>query len=144
MEVAGAPTRLKASGVGSCIVVTLYDSMRKTGALAHTLLWDSTAGIRSANPFKYADTAVPEMIDCLERAGSKKWDMEVKLAGAANMFPSLLSAAAIKKEDAMVAAKNRIEQECGVKIVGESLGGTHGRSVELDTATGIVTIKIRI
>jgi len=144
MKIASSPTKLAALGVGSCIVVTLYDPVLKTGALAHTMLPDSTKGAQTKNPFKYADLAVTEMIKQLEKGGSRKLDLEVKLAGGANMFPHLTKSSLTETGNANVmAVKTKLKAE-GLRITGEALGGSFGRSVELNTITGIVTIRIKI
>jgi len=140
IEVAKAPLRLTALGIGSCMVITLYDPICKIGALAHTMLPDSTIDNSLHNPFKYADLAVVEMIKRLEQMGSKRQELEAKLVGGANMFPSLSMDTG--KENA-VAVKKKLEQE-GIRITGKSIGGSCGRSVEFDTTTGIVTVRIRL
>lgn len=41
-------------------------------------------------------------------------------------------------------AAKRVLEEVGINIVGEDLGGSTGRSVELSTRTGTLTIRKRI
>lgn len=50
MEIAKSPAKLLSLGVGSCIVICIYDTVSKIGALAHTMLPDSSQGIVSDNP----------------------------------------------------------------------------------------------
>jgi len=141
MEVANAPTRLISLGIGSCIVITLYDPALRIGALAHTMLPDSTKCSQSNNPFKYADLAVVEMIKRLEGMGCRKQDLEANLIGRANMFPHIptLGVKETGEEDCM-AVKKKLREE-GIELTGEAIGGNSGRSVEFDTSTGTVTIK---
>jgi len=143
MEVVKSPGKLLSLGVGSCIVIIIYDPVKKIGALAHTMLPDSKEGIKSDNLFKYADLAVIEMIRKLESLGCKKQDMEAKLIGGANMFPTIYSETENVGHDNITAVKKILKDE-GIKITAEEIGGSIGRSVKLDTETGIVTVETKI
>ncbi len=72
VKVTQAPNRLVALGVGSCIVITLYDSVLKIGSMAHAMLPDSTKRGSIRNPLMFADLAIDEMIRKMESLGSKK------------------------------------------------------------------------
>lgn len=157
------------SGVGSCLVITLYDLKLKIGALAHTMLSSkarhdsdyeqsisaslsfgaSSSGQRcmvaertsvKAEDTKYVDVAIDEMLKGLKAKGSKREDLEAKLIGGANMFPSLMSDDIGK--DNVSSAKEKLQAE-GIKIVGECVGGSQGRSVEFSPTTGIVAVKTK-
>ena len=47
--------------LGSCLGLALYDRRLKVGGVAHIVLPESMG--RLSNPGKFADTAVPAMID---------------------------------------------------------------------------------
>ena len=132
---------LIASGIGSCLVITLYDPKQKIGALAHTMLYSQR---RKANPespdTKYADIAIDEMLKRVQALGAKRENIEAKLIGGANMFSAFESD--IGKES-VSGSKNKLKKE-GIAIVGECVGGSQGRSVELSIATGIVTVKTKL
>jgi len=51
-----------------------------------------------------------------------------------------LSSSDIGREN-VLSAKKKLKQE-NIKLIGESTGGSVGRSVEFSVATGIVTVKI--
>ena len=144
---------LVASGIGSCLVITLYDPKQKIGALAHTMLYahrlssevrNSKDERRKVNPespdTKYADIAIDEMLKRLQALGAKRENIEAKLIGGANMFSAFESD--IGKES-VSSSKNKLKKE-GIVIVGECVGGSQGRSVELSIATGIVTVKTKL
>lgn len=143
VKVTQAPNRLVALGVGSCIVITLYDPMLEVGAMAHTMLPDSTKSGPISNPFKFADLAIDQMIRKIESLGSQKQSMEAKIIGGANMFPSLTHESMRAGEENVLAAKKKLKKE-GIPLVGEVVGGSVGRSVEFDTASGIVTVRVKI
>ena len=143
VKVTQAPNKLVALGVGSCIVITLYDHMLKIGGMAHTMLPDSTKSGPISNPFKFADLAVDEIIRKMESLGSQRRNMEAKIVGGANMFPSLGHASLRAGEENVLAVKEKLRKE-GISLVGEVVGGSVGRSVEFDTASGIVTVRVKI
>lgn len=142
-KVTQAPTRLKALGVGSCIVVALYDPTQKIGAMAHIMLPNSTEGGPVSNPFKFADLAIDAVVRKMESLGSRKQDMVAKMVGGANMFPGLGHESLKTGEENVKAVKEKLEKE-GIPLTGEVVGGSVGRSVEFDTASGIVTVREKI
>jgi len=160
---------LVTSGVGSCLVITLYDPKLKIGALAHTMLPSkarhdpdyeqslssslsfgaSSSGQRcmvaertsvKAEDTKYVDVAIDQMLKGLEAKGSKREDLEAKLIGGANMFPSLMSDDIGR--DNVLSAKDKLKKE-RIRIVGECVGGSQGRSVEFSPTTGVVAVKTK-
>ena len=143
VKVTQAPNRLVALGIGSCIVITLYDPMLKVGAMAHTMLPDSTKSGPTSNPLKFADLAMDQMIRKMESLGSNRQNMEAKIVGGANMFPSLGHESLRTGEENVLAVKEKLRKE-GIPLAGEVVGGSVGRSVEFDTASGIVTVRVRV
>jgi chemotaxis protein CheD len=78
----------------------------------------------------------------MEEHGAKREDLEAKLIGGANMFPSfILGTDDIGKEN-VLSAKDKLKKE-GIRIVGECVGGSQGRSVEFSPTTGVVTVKTK-
>ena len=143
---------LLTTGVGSCLVVTLYDPVHRIGALAHTMLPSSTSGeaqrtakheIRTANneqgDTRYIDTAIDWMIRKLLSLGARREALEAKLIGGANMFSAFPSDIGLNN---VTKAKEGLEAR-GINLVGESVGGSQGRSVEFAVDTGIVTVKMK-
>jgi len=134
-----------ASAVGSCLVAVLYDPKLKIGGMIHAMLpspvtRDPSAPLRaSAQPdAKYVDAAIDLALEKMRSLGAQSFDIEAKLVGGANMFG--FSNSDIGQEN-VLSAKKKLKQE-GIKLIGESTGGSVGRSVEFSAATGIVTVKI--
>jgi len=156
------------SGVGSCLVITLYDPKLQIGALAHTMVPSlptqdtqyrqrlsaemSSEATPAGQPClvaeqvltrtkdtKYIDVAIDKMLKGLGARGAKREDLEAKLIGGANMFPSFASDIG---EDNVRSAKDKLKAE-GIRIVGECVGGSQGRSVEFSPTTGVVTVKVK-
>lgn len=168
IAVIDGPHNLITSGIGSCLVVTLYDPKRQIGGLAHTMLPSSptqrtehdtqlSGGLSSGTlsgrqtclvaeqvstkvkDTKYIDVAIDEMLQRMVTQGAKRQDLEAKLIGGANMFPSFDSDIG---KDNVLSAKEKLTKE-GIRIVGECVGGTQGRSVEFSPTTGVVTVKVK-
>ena len=140
--VAGAPAKIRTL-LGSCVGVILHDRVARLGALGHIVLPDSR-GSRD-HPGKFADTAIPAMIGEIERQLQVKvrGRLVAKLVGGASMFPTggnsnpAMNIGQMNQE-----AVERILGELRIPILARDLGGGSGRHLTLDTASGIVAIKI--
>ena len=143
VKVTQAPNRLVALGVGSCVVITFYDPVLKVGAMAHAMLPDSTKSGPTSNPFKFADLAIDQVIRKMESLGSQRQNMEAKIVGGANMFPSLRHESLRAGEENVHAVKEKLKKD-GIRLAGEVVGGSVGRSVEFDITSGIVTVRVKI
>jgi chemotaxis protein CheD len=125
---------LTALGLGSCIAVMLHDPIRRIGAMAHVLLPDESLSRDRGNPARFATTAIPHLVSLLQSVGASD-AIVARLAGGASMFAALGNRSASIGERNAMAAKAAL-RSCGIPLVGEDLGGTHGRSVYFDVATG--------
>jgi chemotaxis protein CheD len=124
--------------LGSCVGIILSDRDRRVSALAHIMLParhrdDGTTG-------KYADTAIPALVASLTVAGSRRASLQAFLIGGAQMFP-MGNAKLASIGDQNVQAARRILAESHIPIVFEDIGGTVGRTVVFDNATGEVSVK---
>lgn len=141
---------LTASGVGSCVVITLYDPQLKIGAMAHAILPSRNDGEKpikkeqrytryNIRDTRYVDSAIDEMLKKLEARGAKRKDIEAKIVGGANMFSGVESDIG---SDNVLRAKEKLKAE-GIRIVGECVGGSQGRSAEFSIASGVMTVKTK-
>jgi len=137
-----APNRIKTTGLGSCVGVVLYDKRAQIGGLAHIML-PSAKMINSGemNNAKYADTAIPMLIEEMERLGAKKNQLVAKLAGGAQMFDFKTNNEMLRVGPRNSEASSEILKDLGIPIISEEIGGNFGRTIELDTLTGILYIK---
>ena len=140
--VAEAPDILVTIGLGSCIGVCVYDPVIKVGGMAHIMLPDSTAAKEVTNRGKFADTAIPDLVELMQKKGATKQRMLVKMAGGAQMFayPGTDPQMHIGHRNAVAAEKTL--SVLGLKVSGKSIGGYYGRSVYMDLSTGAVKVKI--
>ncbi len=136
------PGTIMTIGLGSCIGIALYDKTLKVAGLAHIMLPDSTQFKVATNPMKFADLAIPLLIDKMEAKGCKKRNLTAKIAGGASMFnfsdKSIISD--IGKRNSESVKKTLKEQ--GIPIIGEETGGDKGRTMILSATDGKVTLKV--
>jgi chemotaxis protein CheD len=133
--VARAPERMKAI-LGSCVGVVLYHPVRKTAAMAHIVLPDSDG--RDGAPGNFADSSISSMITLLAQQGAPVHDLTARFAGGADMFAG---SGPLKIGDANVNAVVRALRDAGIRVAGQDVGGTHGRRIEFDCASGKMTVQ---
>ena len=133
---ARAPTRLTAI-LGSCVAVALYDQTHRSGMLAHVVLPSANGGL--AHPTKFADTAVPHMLSMLGPRGVKPGELTAKLVGGACMFGGAGRLMDIGRHNAEVASEAL--EAAGIQVTGRDIGGTVGRRICFDLATGVLTVE---
>ena len=131
-----APVHFK-TVLGSCIGLVLYHPRLKMGAMTHIVLPDSAE--RGGAPGKFADTAVPHMLQLLKGQGVPLHGLTAKYAGGANMFGGT---GPMKIGDANAEAVSRALRIAGIQVAGQEVGGTKGRRVTFDCSTGEMTIAV--
>ena len=136
-EIARNPDNLIARGIGSCVIVTLYDPKLKIGALSHSVLPQHDTQEEN-NPARFVDTAIEDILYKMTSLGCTRKNIEAKIIGGANMFPGVESSIG---KDNVLSAKEKLKNE-GIKIAGEVTGGTVGRSIEFSAKNGLVTVKM--
>jgi chemotaxis protein CheD len=136
--VATAPVQIRTL-LGSCAGVVLYDRVAQLGGVAHIVLPDSRGA--ADHPGKFADTAIPGMIEDLCQLLGRKTrpQLTAKLVGGASMFATntAFDIGRMNRE-----AVERILGNLGIPVLARDLGGGTGRRLTLDTVSGIVSIKI--
>jgi chemotaxis protein CheD len=80
----GSGEELVAIGLGSCIGLALIDRAAGVAGLAHVVLPES--GGAAGPPGKFADLAVPELLNRVQQAGARKERLEAVIVGGAKMF----------------------------------------------------------
>ncbi len=134
--VAGGPPQKMKAVVGSCIALALYHPRLKRGVMAHIVLPDSAG--RGGTPGKFADTAVPHMLDLLKELNTSASCLTAKMAGAANMFGS---SGPLQIGDANVEAVAQALRTAGIRITAQDTGGNRGRRVTFDCEGGAMVVE---
>ena len=135
------PDSIISYGLGSCVGIALYDSQAKVGGLAHIMLPDSTQARATDNQAKFADTALPVLLDQILRLGAVKSRITAKIAGGSQMFSFVQATDIMRIGDRNAEAVRVMLKALSIKLLAEDVGGSYGRTVELMLDTGIFVIK---
>ncbi|BAU27694.1 chemotaxis protein CheD [Aneurinibacillus soli] len=141
LNITKSPNRIRTTGLGSCVGVVLFDSQSKISGMAHVMLPDSSLSKGLLNVAKYADTAIPKLIEDMERAGANARRIVAKMAGGAQMFAFTSTSDTMRIGPRNVEACRIALQEARIPIVAEDTGGNCGRTIELDSCTGMLNIR---
>lgn len=142
MHVAKQPTRLICLGLGSCVAIAIWDSSTKIGGMAHVMLPDESYSPKrlESPPAKFGNKAVKALTDEMKKEGANVYVAVAKIAGGANMFKNVspdMRDIGLENSDSVKGALKLGH----IRLVAEDVGGSLGRTVELDTSTGKLTIK---
>lgn len=142
LNICREPDCLTTIGLGSCVGIALYDSSTKITGLAHIMLPNSKEIKNNSNIAKFADTGIVETVRLMEEAGAKRSKITAKIAGGACMF-----AFALKDSDVLNVGERNVKavkdtlDELKIPILADDTGLNYGRTVIIDSNTGILTIK---
>jgi chemotaxis protein CheD len=137
------PNSISTLGLGSCVGVTLYDERRKIGGMVHVMLPSTElAKGENFNRSKFADSAVPDLLNQMIKSGADQRRLVAKLAGGAQMFNLGNGTDPLLKIGARnVEACKKALAALKITIVAEDTGGSWGRTVELFCETGLLEVR---
>lgn len=133
---ARSPSRLK-TVLGSCVGVVIFHPRFPAGVMAHVVLPQSAG--RAGSPGKFADTAIPQMLNTLNTMGVPRAGRVAKMAGGARMFAA---SGPMQVGDSNVEAVAEALSDNGIRITGTDAGGTSGRRVTFDCSKGEMLIEL--
>ena len=121
--------------LGSCIAVAMHDPVTKVSGLLHYMLPESAIDTKKAelNPFMFADTGIPGLMDALRAAGGDGKRMVVRLTGGAQVLDSQ-GVFQIGKRNYLAA--RRILWKAGILVAAEAVGGDVSRTTRLEVGSG--------
>lgn len=121
--------------VGSCVAVCLWDLKKHAGGMNHFM--HPRRGENDKRTTYFGDVALPVLVNMMRREfGSKKSDLHVQIYGGGS--PMNFSEQTVGEEN--IAAARDFIKKVGLHLVSEDVGGTMGRKLLFDTATGQVAI----
>lgn len=141
LNIAKSPDKLMTLGLGSCIGIVLYDPVVKVGGMAHIMLPDSTQIKNNSNLAKFADTAIDLLIKKMTGIGANKARLVAKIAGGAQMFDFKQTSDVMRVGYRNDIATRKLLEDPGIPLVADDTGENYGRTIELDTETGVLMIK---
>jgi chemotaxis protein CheD len=129
---------LRASAVGSCVAVVMYDAKVAVGGLAHVMLPGASPDDRKAQPTRYAEDGIRELVRAMTDMGAQIERLAAFMVGGGNI---------LERDDDTICEANirsvvRVLAEKGIRLSSSEVGGTARRSVSLDVASGRVVYTV--
>lgn len=126
-------------GLGSCIGLAMIDRARGVVGLAHVMLPQSKPGQETSKlPGRYADRAVPTLLDEVVALGARASALEVGIAGGAHMFAH---SSAIEVGRRNEAAVREALATAGLAVTAADTAGDKGRTVRVHADGGVMTVR---
>jgi chemotaxis protein CheD len=127
-------------GLGSCIGLALVDRVRGIVGLAHVMLPAATQPDPPL-PHKYADLAVPSLIDLVLATGARRTRLDAVMVGGAAMFQfGTGSGQEIGQRN--TAAVASLVEAARIPIRATQTGGNKGRTLRIHVGTDIsITVR---
>ncbi len=123
--------------VGVCVAVSLWDSERRIGAMNH-FLFPRVSDPARATP-KYGNVATIELINMMEKAGSRRRDLVAQVLGGGR--PRDAVGPDMGAENVAVALE--VLERRNIHVASWDTGGSVGRKVAFDTGTGhLMVLKV--
>ena len=141
MEIAQSPDRLITRGLGSCLGITIYCPSKKAGVMVHPMLPDIDKSKIKSNSSRFVNSAILLALEELDKRGCPRLNMEIKMFGGAHMFSFIAVDSALNVGQKNIEMAHAVFKDLNIKIMAEEVGGTFGRTVELDLETGKVLVK---
>jgi len=143
---------LMAYGLGACVGVCVYDPILRIAGLAHIVLPEYQAVSPNSNkerpqiaPGKFADSAIPFLIEEICRHGGEEHNLRATIVGGAHIFsPGAATGGAVSRLEIgqrNTAAVVKALERRGVTLLASDVGGCHGRTVQLRVSDGTVTVQ---
>jgi len=130
------------TSLGSCVSACIRDRECGVGGMNHFMLPEA-ADSRAANGLciseaaRYGSFAMEQLINEILKAGGRRENLEVKLAGGGHVLANMSSDIGARNIDF---AREYLEKE-GLSVVGEDLGGDSPRRVVYLPASGKVRVR---
>jgi chemotaxis protein CheD len=125
--------------LGSCLGVTVYDPVKKTGGLLHLMLPDSRIdpAKAAATPHMFVDTGVPFLFKTVFNLGGERSRLIIRVAGGAQFLDDQQM---FNIGGRNIQAFEEIIARNGLAIHTRDLGGYSSRTLRFDLGTGKISI----
>ena len=124
--------------LGSCVAVCLLDARSPVAGMNHFMLpyWS----LNGSSSSRYGNVAIAQLIERVVALGADRASLKAKLFGGACVLGVPSKDGSHLGEHNVELARRLLEQE-GIPVIAEDVGGTCGRKLVFDTASGSVFIK---
>lgn len=126
--------------LGSCIALMLHDPVARVAGMVHYMLPESPDSHQGnpARPYKFADTAIPFLLQAILTQGADKRRLTVFAAGGAQVMNDN-SIFNVGKRNCL--ALRKALWKFGMVAHAEDIGGTVVRTVRMEVGTGRVWLQ---
>ncbi|HEY1405978.1 MAG TPA: chemotaxis protein CheD [Spirochaetota bacterium] len=114
--------------LGSCVGVCLFDPETKVIGLSHIMLAEQN--IAGTNPKKYADSAIPLLVEEMEAIGAVRSRLTAKIAGGAAMFNMGANSIMGDIGKSNIRKVKEILGSLSIDIIADDTGGDFGRTID--------------
>jgi len=128
-------------GLGSCIAVCVYDRLSRIGGMVHVVL-PRHDGVTNGDQAKYANTAVPMLLQEVLKTGGIRNRLMIKIAGGARMTTARGLNDTFKTGERNLAEVIAALEKEKLSLAAADTGGSTGRTVKMYLGTGKVTVKM--
>jgi chemotaxis protein CheD len=125
--------------LGSCVGICIYDSKLKIGGMCHIML--PSIKEQGASLKKYADTAIPMMVNEMKEQGADAGRMQAKIIGGARMFNVSENSMMGEIGNNNVVKVKEVLDGLAIGIVSEDTGGNYGRTIDFYLDSGMIKIR---
>lgn len=140
-QVAKTTDVLVTYALGSCVGICLFDSGMQIGGLAHIMLPSSRQSNRSEEIRKFADTAIPAMLERVVAIGGRRRLIQAKIAGGAQMFATAGDSCIANIGQRNIVAVKDCLKMLHIPIVAEDIGKNYGRTVLFYPETCLMVVR---
>ena len=126
--------------LGSCVGVVAYDSIAKVGGILHLMLPDSAMAPEKARhqPALFANTGLPMFFRALATFRTNRSRLRLFVGGGASVLDGPDS---FRIGERNVSATMAYLAQAGLPVRTTELGGIVNRTVHLEVASGIVSLR---
>ena len=126
--------------LGSCLGITIYDPVSRTGGLLHAMLPDSSINPEkaAAQPGMFVDSGIPALFRAAYELKADKHRIQICVAGGAQFLDQ--SGFFNIGQRNYTALRNLLAQH-GLVLQAQQVGGLVSRTLHLQLATGEVRLR---
>jgi chemotaxis protein CheD len=141
-RVGEAPMQMVTMALGSCLGIVLYDGEAKVGGLAHVMHPYRERVKNNSNKAKFVDSAIAMMLGKMIKRGAHPKRIIAKIFGGARMFDHVMNNREVLQiGDKNVKAAREELDRLDIAVAGECVGGSTGRTICFDLASGAVIVR---
>lgn len=134
-------------GIGSCMVICIYDRLTGMGGMAHSMLpsrkmvTNAVAESKTKDP-KFVDDAIDILTSEMLNRGAKIQNLRAKLIGGASLFKSVATDNVGMGQKNIEIAREKLGN-LNIPIKKEDVGGNYGRMVDFILMDGTVIVSTK-